>query len=98
MHTGLVIAKGLTFALGLVVTWKAYQAYRLSGQRPMLFVAVGFSFVSFGAVIEGILFDEFGLSVFLAGSVQTAIVAVGMAFVIYSLYGQMAAADTANPG
>ena len=97
MHIGLVIAKILTMGLGLVITWKAFQAFRQHRSKPMLFVAVGFAFVSVGAVIEGILLDELGFSVFLAGSLQTGIVAVGMLLVVYSLYGQVPPTDSTEP-
>ncbi|WP_311171835.1 DUF7521 family protein [Halobellus ordinarius] len=89
MHIELVIAKLITVGLGLLITYQAYRGYRVYGSEPMLYVAIGFLFISIGAVIEGILFDVFGLSIFLAGTIQTAIVAVGMLFVLYSLYGQM---------
>ena len=93
-HTELVVAKVITMTLGFIIAYKAYQGYRLYDSQPMLYVAIGFTFISFGAVIEGILFDVVGFSIFLAGTVQTAIVAVGMLFVLYSLYGRIEPTDT----
>lgn len=55
----------------------------------MLFVAVGFVFISVGAIVEGLLFDVFGFSIFLAGTVQTGIVAIGTVVILCSLYGQI---------
>lgn len=89
VHIELVVAKLVTMTLGFVIAYQAYQGYREYGSEPMLYVAVGFLFISFGAVVEGILFDVFGFSIFLAGTVQTSIVAVGMLFVLYSLYGRL---------
>jgi hypothetical protein len=89
MHTELVIAKLVTIGLGLLITYQAYRGYRVHGSDPMLYVAIGFLFISIGAVIEGILFDVVGLSIFLAGTIQTGIVAVGMLVILYSLYGQI---------
>ncbi|MFB6224293.1 MAG: hypothetical protein ABEH86_11550 [Haloarcula sp.] len=89
MHIELVIAKLITVGLGLLITYQAYKGYRTYGSEPMLYVAIGFLFISIGAVIEGVLFDVVGLSIFLAGTIQTAIVAVGMLVILYSLYGQM---------
>ncbi len=89
MHIELVIAKLVTVALGLLITYQAYRGYRVHGSEPMLYVAIGFLFISVGAVIEGVLFDVVGLSIFLAGTIQTAIVAVGMVIILYSLYGRM---------
>jgi hypothetical protein len=89
MHIELVIAKLITVGLGLLITYQAYRGYRVHGSEPMLYVAIGFLFISIGAVIEGILFDVVGLSIFLAGTIQTAVVAMGMLVVLYSLYGRM---------
>jgi len=89
MHIELVIAKLITVGLGLLITYQAYKGYRTYGSEPMLYVAIGFLFISVGAVIEGVLFDVVGLSIFLAGTIQTAIVAVGMLVILYSLYGRI---------
>jgi hypothetical protein len=89
MHIELVIAKLITVGLGLLIAYQAYRGYSVHGSEPMLYVAIGFLFISIGAVIEGVLFDVVGLSIFLAGTIQTAIVAIGMLVVLYSLYGRM---------
>lgn len=89
MHTQLVIAKLITVGLGLLITYQAFRGYRTYDSEPMLYVAIGFLLISVGSVIEGILYDVVGLSIFMAGTIQTAIVAVGMLIVLYSLYGRM---------
>ncbi|WP_136715416.1 DUF7521 family protein [Halorientalis salina] len=89
MHIELVIAKLITVGLGLLITYQAYRGYRVHGSEPMIYVAIGFLFISVGSVIEGVLFDVLGLSIFVAGTIQTSIVAVGMLIVLYSLYGRM---------
>ncbi|WP_227134471.1 DUF7521 family protein [Halorubellus salinus] len=89
MHIELVIAKLVTVGLGLLIAYKAYEGYRTHGSEPMRYVAIGFLFISIGSVIEGILFDVMGLSIYLSGTIQTAIVAIGMLVVLYSLYGRM---------
>jgi hypothetical protein len=88
MHIELVIAKLITVGLGLLITYQAYKGYRTYGSEPMLYVAIGFLFISIGSVIEGVLFDVVGLSIFMSGTIQTAIVAVGMLVILYSLYGR----------
>jgi hypothetical protein len=55
----------------------------------MLYVAIGFLFISFGAVIEGVLYEVVGLKIFTAGAIQTTVVAIGMVVILYSLYGSM---------
>lgn len=87
MHPGLIIAKIITMILGFLIAYQAYRGYRRNHSQPMLFVAIGFSFISFGAIIEGILFDVVGLTLSVAGTVATSIVAMGMLSVLYALYG-----------
>ena len=89
MHIELVIAKLITIGLGLLITKQAYRGYKAYGSEPMLYVAIGFLFISIGSVIEGLLFDVVGLSIFLAGTIQTALVAMGMLVILYSLYGRL---------
>jgi hypothetical protein len=93
VHLELVVAKLVTMSLGFLIAHQAYKGYRAYGSTPMLYVAIGFLFISVGAIIEGILFDVFGWSIFLAGTVQTAIVAIGMIVILYSLYGRMPTED-----
>ena len=88
MHLGLIVAKLVTMALGFLIAYQAYVAHRRSGSESMLYVAVGFTFISFGAVIEGVLFDVVGLALDDAGAVATAFVAIGMVSVLYALYGR----------
>ncbi|MFB6195460.1 MAG: hypothetical protein ABEI80_04760 [Haloplanus sp.] len=89
MHIELVIGKLITMALGFLIAHQAYQGYRVHGSKPMLYVAVGFLFISVGAVIEGVLFDVVGLEIFVAGAVQTTVVAIGMLVILYSLHGNL---------
>jgi hypothetical protein len=96
MHVQLVIAKLVTVGLGLLITYQAYRGYRTYGNESMRYVATGFLLISVGAVIEGILFDVVGLSIFVAGAIQTTIVAVGMLAILYSLYGQLPADTNAS--
>jgi len=88
MHLGLIVAKLVTMALGLLIAYQAYVAHRRSGSESMRYVAVGFVLISFGAVLEGVLFDVVGLTLHDSGTVATAFVAVGMLSVLYALYGR----------
>lgn len=89
MHEPLIIGKLLVLSLGLFISYKAYQGFRRYGSTAMLYLGVGFAFISVGTVIEGILFEIVGLDIFLAGAIQTVIAAVGMLVIIYSLYGNL---------
>lgn len=86
-HIELVLAKLLVVTLGLIIATQAYRSYRRGSGKPMLYVAVGFVFISLGSVIEGVLYEFDVLTIYRASAIQTAIVAIGMLFVLYSLYG-----------
>lgn len=86
MHTQILLAKLVTMALGLLIAGQAYRGYRRNESRSMLFVAIGFVFISLGALLEGILMDLSGFSLHDAGVVATGLVAVGMLSVLYALY------------
>jgi len=88
MHIGLVIAKLVTMALGFVIAYQAYRGYRRSNSQSMAYLAVGFAIISFGAIIEGVLFDVIGLTFHAAGTAATAIVAIGMSIILYALFGR----------
>lgn len=89
VHLELVIATLVTMGLGFLIAHRAYRGYGVYGSEPMLYVGIGFVFISVGAIIEGLLFDVLGVSIFLSGTVATAIVAVGKVVIRYSLHGQM---------
>lgn len=94
MHQALVIAKLVTMGLGLLIAYQAYLGYRRHDSRPLRYVAVGFLLISVGAVLEGILFEVFGFSIFASGTIQTTLVAAGMLAVLYSLYGNVPTVPT----
>ncbi|MFC6765702.1 DUF7521 family protein [Natrinema soli] len=88
MHPGLIVAKLVTMVLGFLIAFQAYRGYRRSDSQSMLYLAVGFAIISFGAIVEGILFDVVGLTFHNAGTVATTIVAIGMLTILYALYGR----------
>ncbi|WP_049972725.1 DUF7521 family protein [Haladaptatus cibarius] len=88
MHIGLVVAKIVVAILGLLIAFQSYRAYARYDSSPMLYLALGFSLISIGSVIEGVLYEVVKLSLFYAGMVQSIVVALGMVAVLYSLYGR----------
>lgn len=87
MHEELVIAKLIVVGLGLIIAYQAFRSYRRGNGKPMLYLAIGFVFISVGSVIEGLLFELDIVSIYQAGAIQAIIAAIGMIFVLYSLYG-----------
>lgn len=87
MHAELVIAKIIVVGLGFAIAYQAYRSYRRGNGEPMLYVAIGFVFISVGSVIEGFLFELDLVSIYQASAIQAVVAAIGMLFVLYSLYG-----------
>jgi hypothetical protein len=87
MQMELLAGKLLVMALGLLIAYQGFRGYRRNHSEPMLFVAVGFVFLTAGGTMGCSLIQTLGISSATFGVAQTVLVAVGMGFVLYSLYG-----------
>lgn len=85
----------LATTLSAVISYQAYNGYRRNGSRPMLYLAVGFAFITVVPFFVDILFYAVVGQVY--GARAAAIVLpstkygfqiIGLAFVLYSLYGR----------
>ncbi|WP_435157081.1 DUF7521 family protein [Haladaptatus sp. DFWS20] len=85
----IVIAlKTLTLALGGVITYFAYKAYRRTGSRALRSLAVGFGIVTLGAFLAGIADQAFQTDRQLVLVIESALTAIGFAAIAYSLYAE----------
>ncbi|WP_458206470.1 DUF7521 family protein [Haladaptatus sp. NG-SE-30] len=87
MRVELLAGKLLVMTLGLLIAYQGYRGYRRNHSEPMFFVATGFIFLTVGGTMGCTLIDTLDISAFTLGIAQTLLVAVGMGFVLYSLYG-----------
>lgn len=87
IHFEFVFLKLVTMSLGLVVSYVAYRASNRHRSRPLLYVAIGFAFISVGAGLEGALFHFTTVSLYRASLVHTGFMAVGIGWILYSIYG-----------
>ena len=87
MRAELLAGKLLVMGLGMLIAYQGFRGYRRNESEPMLFVAVGFVFLTAGGTMGCSLIHTLGISPVAFGAVQTVLVAVGMGFVLYSLYG-----------
>ena len=90
-------------ALSAFIAYQAYRGYRRNGSRPMLYLAVGFAFITTVPFFVDILFFAVAARYFGAQtasvvlpSVKYGIQIVGLAFVLYSLYGRRAGGGDAT--
>jgi len=82
----IIVLKTITLLLGGAITYLAYKAYRRTDARPLGLLSLGFGFVTLGALLAGVIDQVLMLDFRLGQLVETALVAVGFAVIVYSLY------------
>jgi hypothetical protein len=86
--TLIVALKTLTLLLGGLITYLAYKAYQRTDARSLQLLAVGFGVVTLGVLLAGVV-DQFLQYDFRIGQlVETTLVTVGFAVIVYSLYAE----------
>ena len=84
----IVALKTLTLILGAAIAYLAYKAYARTGAKPLQFLAYGFGFVTLGSLLAGVIDQGLQLGFRLGQLVETALVTVGFAVILYSLYAE----------
>ncbi len=81
------IAQALILVFGSVVVYSALRGYRRRNSKAMLLLAVGFGFVTIGAIASGILFEVLSADLLMVEMVQAVSQAAGFFVIVYSLTG-----------
>jgi hypothetical protein len=81
------IPKVLALIMGTFIVYLAYKGYRRNRSEPLRYVAVGFSLITAGTVVEGLFYVMLGQALLAAIAVGTIVTAIGFAAIIYSIYG-----------
>lgn len=76
----LLIVRTLVLALGILITYYSFEAYRRTGTYYMRNAAIGFGIITLGVFIEGVLFEFGGLDLALVHIIES--VAIGLGFVV----------------
>jgi hypothetical protein len=82
----IVALKTLTLLLGGLITYLAFKAYRRTGTQSLWYLSVGFGIVTLGSFLAGIVDQLLRASFRIGQLVETTLVAVGFAVIVYSLY------------
>lgn len=82
----IIVLKTITLILGAAIAYLSYKAYRRTGARPLQFLAYGFGFVTLGSLLAGVIDQVLNLGFRLGQLVETILVTVGFAVIVYSLY------------
>jgi hypothetical protein len=86
VQTVVVAIKTLTLILGGLITYLSYKAYRRTDAPALRALAVGFGFVTLGAILAGVMdqLSPFGLAYSVA--LESSLTLLGFAVITYSLY------------
>jgi len=76
----------VSVALGLGVTYLAVRGYRRSGQRPMLFIAVGFALVLWIPLLVVLVIAIPSVDEVLFGSIAAISQTLGLLSIFYGLW------------
>ena len=80
-------SQGLITVLGAIVVYAALRGYHKRKSSSMLFMGVGFVFITVGAIIDGLLFELLGIDLLAAEALQAGCQAIGFLMIVYSLVG-----------
>lgn len=83
----IVATKTLTLALGGLVTYRSYSAYRRTAAPALLGLSVGFGIITIGALSAGILDAVLPVARTAAVVVESVFTIVGFAAILYSVVG-----------
>jgi hypothetical protein len=85
--TPVVIAlKTITLALGGLITYFSFKAYRRTDAAALRALAIGFGAVTLGSLFAGVADQGFGMSTDYALVIESALTAIGFGIIVYSLY------------
>lgn len=83
---GIFIIKTVILVLGGGITFIAYKAYHRTGEPSLRALAIGFGTITFGALIAGIANQLLGVALEIGILINSLLVAIGLAIIMYSLH------------
>jgi len=82
----IVALKTITLVLGGLITYLSYRAYRRTGAPSLRYLSIGFGIVTLGSLLAGVVDQVLQLGFQFGQVVESALVALGFAVIVYSLY------------
>jgi branched-subunit amino acid ABC-type transport system permease component len=73
--------------LGAIVVYFSSKSFRRTKSKSMLFLAIGFAFVTAGAVVAGLLFELLQFDIVAVETIQAVSQTVGFILIVYSILG-----------
>jgi hypothetical protein len=71
----------------MVLIYLAVKGYRKTRRKDLVFLALGFALITAGSVAAGILFEFLGFQLVDVEIVESAMIVLGFASLIYSIFG-----------
>ena len=84
--SAIVVVKTVILLLGTGITYIAYKAYRRTGSSSLRTLGVGFGVVTLGALLAGVADQILSVSLEMGVLINSILVAIGFAIIMYSLY------------
>jgi hypothetical protein len=81
-----IVFKTVTLALGAIVSYLAFRAYRRLGADGLQWLAVGFGVVTLGSLLAGVADQLLAVSDHNAIVVESGLTMLGFLVITYSLY------------
>ena len=73
--------------LGSILVYLGVKGYRKNRGKDMVFLTVGFALITAGSVAAGVLFEFLGFQLIDVEIVESTMVILGFAYLIYSIFG-----------
>jgi hypothetical protein len=81
------VIQALDLLIGGVIVYFALKSYAKHRNKSMLLLAVGFAFVTIGAILAGVVFEVVSGDLAAADIVQASCQVVGFGIIVYSIIG-----------
>ena len=83
----LSVLQSVIVILGLVIIYYATRGYRKTKNKSLLFLGLGFFFVTIGAVAAGLLFQFLNIDLYDVETIAAASEVIGFSLIVYSIVG-----------
>jgi len=73
--------------LGVIVVYYSQKGYRKTKSKSLLFLALGFLFVTIGAALAGLLFEFLNYDLAAVETIEAGAEVIGFSLIVYSIVG-----------
>jgi len=73
--------------LGIIVVYYSQKGYRKTKSKSLLYLALGFLFVTVGAALAGLLFEFLNYDLTVVETIEAGAEVIGFSLIVYSIVG-----------